>query len=98
MGTTTLLFWVVGVSAALIALAVWYFTRRSSGDEVLQHCRCDRCGQKLRFRASREGRTGQCPRCGHDLVLVAHGVEKSQPALRVGQPLRGGAISSKVLR
>ena len=48
------------------------------------HCRCPRCGQKVRYRANRAGRPGICPRCRQGLPLPA-------------TPLENGSIEGSIV-
>jgi DNA-directed RNA polymerase subunit RPC12/RpoP len=51
---------------ASVAAAYWYRQANTRPkEEPLLYFRCVGCNQKLRFKASKAGRPGMCPRCRH---------------------------------
>ena len=64
----TLLLGVFGVSAA----GAFLWVRPGNARQEKFHLfRCDGCGQKLRYLASKAGRAGMCPRCRRQWTLPA---------------------------
>jgi hypothetical protein len=49
-----------GVATTAYLYARW---QRQPVEEPFQYFRCAQCNQKLRFKASKAGRPGMCPRC-----------------------------------
>jgi hypothetical protein len=82
------------VLSSVTLLAGGYGVRkfRAKKPEKLFVFRCTRCGQKLRYQATKAGKPGMCPSCGKACVLPdsdlesAHvSTENLQIARRVGQ-------------
>jgi DNA-directed RNA polymerase subunit RPC12/RpoP len=88
METSTLIWLLSSSSVVLLAATVWFLRRGARDQDSVRYCRCSSCGQKLRYPASRTGRKGRCPRCGHEELLVERPLAADQHALRVGTPMR----------
>ena len=51
---------------ASVGVAYWHMQAGARPkEEPLLYFRCAGCNQKLRFKASKAGRPGMCPRCRH---------------------------------
>jgi hypothetical protein len=83
------------VMAIIVAAGLgwlWAKSRQAETSEPFFTLRCPDCGQKVRYRASRAGRTALCPRCKRPARLpFSPPVVGAQPAgpgrgpLKVGQ-------------
>jgi hypothetical protein len=54
-----------------VVMLYFYLTsrwKRTKEDEAL-YMECDHCHQRLRYKSSRGGQVGQCPRCKHRLLF-----------------------------
>jgi hypothetical protein len=60
-------------------LGIYLYTcwSREPAEEPFQYFRCDQCQAKLRFKISKAGRPGMCPRCKQRWNLPAASVVRS---------------------
>jgi hypothetical protein len=77
---------VVGLGSGLAYGVTRYRRWRDSQEEVM-HCRCSRCEQKLRYKASRAGQNILCPCCHSRITLPTQPAPLSSSQRRVGQRL-----------
>jgi DNA-directed RNA polymerase subunit RPC12/RpoP len=58
---------VMAVALVVFVGAAYCYMQAGAGpkEEPLLYFRCAGCNQKLRFRASKAGKPGMCPRCRH---------------------------------
>ncbi len=75
MNLTLILF----AATVLTAAALIWAWKRAVRQESLQLSRCPDCGQKVRYRGSKAGRPGVCPRCRHRWTLPATPQQLPQP-------------------
>jgi hypothetical protein len=48
-----------------------YYRSRPAAEEPYYHFQCPSCKRKLRFRASKAGQPGMCPRCRNPCTFPA---------------------------
>ena len=65
----------LGGGAVLAVGAYWFFRPRDPEREVYYHFLCPSCSRKLRYRARKAGKPGQCPRCRTRLTFPATPIE-----------------------
>jgi len=65
----------LGTTATLAMAGYMWMRRRPAKREAHHIFRCVRCGQKVRYLASKVGQQGMCPRCGKNCVLPPPGQE-----------------------
>jgi hypothetical protein len=73
------------LTGALVGVTALFWARRRGGDEPYHCFRCPGCGQKVRYLASRAGKSALCPRCRRCCVLPA------TPRERAGREYPGAA-------
>ena len=61
---------VLGAAGVLAGAALWLRVRRAEKTSI-RWTRCPHCEQKVRFQASRAGRTSLCPQCRARWTLPA---------------------------
>ncbi len=76
-----------GVSVTLGLIWWWQEGRLFRTEESLLYCRCEECGQKIRYLATRAGRPAGCPRCKRRWILpeTPETVALSTMRVRVGE-------------
>jgi hypothetical protein len=79
-----------GVAVAAGVVLTWAGWR-TVREEPYRFCRCPGCGQKVRYRASKAGRGGMCPRCGQRWTLPASPRDLADGGFNAdGYPVRVG--------
>jgi len=59
----------IGTGATVATAGWWIHRARQPKEVVVYRVRCNACGQKVRYTATRAGREAMCPRCRAKLTL-----------------------------
>jgi DNA-directed RNA polymerase subunit RPC12/RpoP len=77
---------IIGTMGVALGLLWWFAASRAENAAEFLVCRCDECGQKVRYASTKAGRPGGCPRCKNRLILpdVSQPLSPTLPFQRVG--------------